>query len=95
MQQIIDFLATYHLAVMGGILLLLFMVPKKNSGGKFLRLLMILLAASILYEIIWQQPVSEIPRRIDRALNGPQPKQSINPHYYRIPEEEKKLLDKQ
>ena len=95
MQQIIQLLSDYHLALMAGILFLLFMLAKKHKRGKFLPILMILLAASILYEIIWQEPVTEIPERISSALNGPQPQQTSNPHYYQIPQQEKKLLDEQ
>ena len=95
MDKIISTLSRHHLAVMTGILVLLLALSGKKRGGKLLRFLMILLAASIVYELAWQEPVTAIPERINNALNHPQPKQSSNPHYYQIPGEEKQLLDEQ
>jgi hypothetical protein len=85
-------LAQYHLAVMAGLLVLLFLLSRKTRGGKFLLLLMALLAASIGYELITGRPVSEIPQRVNQALNQPPPAESTNPHYYQVPEEAEKLL---
>jgi hypothetical protein len=94
MDKILSLLGQYHLAVMIAALILLSLLSMKKKNSKLLVTCILLLAGSILYEVVQEEPVTAIPYRINRALNEqPVPEKSTNPHYYQIPEEEKKLLD--
>ena len=89
MNQLMTIATEYRLVIMIGILALLILVAKKKSGSKLLRILTAVLAVSIIYEIIMDEPASRIPNRINRTLNqsGPTPTKSSNPRYYVSPEE--------
>jgi len=89
MNQLMTLATEYRLAIMIGILVLLILVSRKKSGNKLLLILTGVLAFSIIYEIVMDEPASRIPNRINRTLNqsGPTPTKSSNPHYYVPPEE--------
>ncbi len=89
MNQLMTLATEYRLAIMIGILVLLILVSRKKSGNKLLLILTGVLAFSIIYEIIMDEPASRIPNRINRTLNpsGPTPTKSSNPRYYVSPEE--------
>ena len=93
MNQIMPLLSQYHLPIMVGALILLLLFARKQRNKTLLTIALVALAASIFYEIIWKEPVSRIPIRINQALNQPAPTKSSNPNYYAIPEEKKRLLD--
>jgi uncharacterized membrane-anchored protein YitT (DUF2179 family) len=93
MNQIMPLLSQYHLPIMVGVFILLLLFSRKRRNKTLFTIALIALAASILYEIIWNEPVSRIPVRINQALNQPPPTKSTNPNYYAIPEEEKRVLD--
>lgn len=97
MTQLMTMIGQYRLPIMAGILVLLILVSKKKYGGnRLLLILTSLLAFSIAYEIIMDEPASRIPGRINRALNqsGQTPAKSANPHYY-VPPEERYNLPKE
>ena len=94
MENILSLLGRYHLAVMITLLVVLSLLSLKNKRNKLLVTCILLLAGSIVYEVVQEEPVTAIPGRINRALNEqPVQEKSTNPHYYQIPEQEKKLLD--
>ena len=83
-----NIISEYRLAIMIGILAVLILLPKKKSGGnKLLLILTVVLAVSIIYELVMDEPVSRIPIRINQALNRPGPTKTTNPHYHVSPEE--------
>ena len=90
MNQLMTMIAEYRLAIMIGSLVLLILISIKRSGNnKLLLILTGVLAFSIIYEIVMDEPAARIPSRINRTLNqsGPTPTKSSNPHYYVSPEE--------
>ena len=95
MNQITPLLSEYHLHIMVAVFVLLLLSSRKKRNKTLFFIALIALAGSILYEVIWNEPVSRIPVRINQALNHPQPTKSSNLHYYDIPEKEKKILDQQ
>lgn len=95
MNQIMPLLTQYHLPIMVGAFVLLLLFARKRRNTPLFTIALVALAASIFYEIIWNEPVSRIPVRINQALNQPPPTKSSNPNYYAIPEEEKHILDQQ
>ncbi len=95
MNQIMPLLSQYHLPIMVGAFILLLLFAKKRRNTTLFTIALVALAASIFYEIIWNEPVTRVPARINQALNQPQPSKSSNPNYYAIPEAEKRILDQQ
>jgi hypothetical protein len=80
---------------MVGLFVLLFLISRKKRNKTLFFIALTALAGSILYEVIWKEPVSRIPVRINQALNHPQPTKSSNLNYYALPEKEKQILDQQ
>ena len=77
----------YHLLIMTVGLALLVLAAKKKPDNRVLVILTVLLAGSIIYEVVADEPLSQVAVRITRALNQPGPTESTNPHYYALPEE--------
>ncbi|RUM35460.1 MAG: hypothetical protein DSY58_06845 [Desulfobulbus sp.] len=81
-------LLEHRLLIMAVFLVLLIIFNTKSTGrNKFICLLTTLLALSILYELVTDEPVTRIPRKIDRFFNQPSPKKTQNVHYYSLPKE--------
>ena len=93
MNHIMLLLSQYHLPIMVGAFILLLLFSRKRRNKTLFTIALVALAACILYEIIYNEPVNQVAVRIDQALNKPQPTKNSNPNYYAIPEAEKKLLD--
>jgi hypothetical protein len=95
MNQVMPLLSQYHLHIMVAVFIMLLLFSRKKRNKTLFFIALIALAGSILYEVIWNEPVSRIPVRINQALNHPPPTESSNLHYYEIPEKEKEILDQQ
>ncbi len=95
MNQVMPLLSQYHLPIMVGAFILLLLLAKKRRNKTLFTIALVALAGSIAYELIWNEPVSRIPAKINQALNQPQPTKSSNPNYYAIPEAEKRILDQE
>lgn len=89
-SELVYIITEYRLVIMIGALFLLVIAQWKGKGNKFLLTLIVILALSIGYELVMNEPVSRLPARIDSSLNQPGPTKSSNPHYYIPPEERQK-----
>ncbi|MCI5221497.1 MAG: hypothetical protein D3924_02140 [Candidatus Electrothrix sp. AR4] len=78
-------LIEYHLYIMLAVFVALFFLPPKHKKKKSIITLMVLLAFSIVYEFAMKEPVTEMPARINRALNQEGPSKSENVKYYKDP----------
>jgi len=95
MNQAMPLLSQYHLHIMVGAFILLLLFAKKRRNKTLFTIALVALAGSIVYELIWNEPVSQIPAKINQTLNQPQPTKSSNPNYYAIPEATKRSLDQE
>ena len=82
-----ELLTEYHLWIMIAALVGLILLPQKHRKKKSILTLMTLLAFSIGYEFIMNEPVTEMPGRINRYLNQDGTSETENPRYYKTPEE--------
>lgn len=80
-------LIDYHLYIMIAALIGLLVLPPEHRKKKFVITLIVVLAFSIGYEVVMGEPVTKMPRRIDRALNRTPPENSENVKYYKDPSE--------
>jgi len=87
LNQLVNLMTEYRLVIMSAILLFIILgLKKKTNGNRLLFILAGALAASIIYELVMDEPVSRIPARINRILEKSGPSESTNPHYYVSPE---------
>ncbi len=87
LNQLINLTAEYHLVIMvATMILLVLLTKKKNDSRKVFLILAVILALSIVYELVMDEPVSRFPARINQTMNQPGPTESTNPRYYTSPE---------
>ena len=87
-------LAAYHLYLMIVALIGLFFLPSEWRKKKLFLITAALLAFSIGYELIMQEPVTKMPTRLNQVLNGKGPEHTENAHYYTDPTERSERLYK-
>lgn len=81
-----ELLAEYHLWIMIAALIGLILLPQEYRKKKSVLTLMAVLAFSIGYEVITSEPVTKMPRRINRFFSQEGDHETKNPHYYEDPE---------
>jgi Mn2+/Fe2+ NRAMP family transporter len=92
-EQLMNIISEYHLIIMIVMLLLLMLASlRKVRNNKLLLILIATLTGSIIYELVMDEPASNLPQRIDQFFNHPGPVENTNPHYYSSPEKHYKLL---
>ncbi len=74
----------YHLYILIGLLILFIILNSRGTRrNKMICFMTTLLAISVGYELITNEPVTNLPRRIDHFFNDkPSPDKSQNIHYY-------------
>jgi hypothetical protein len=88
MDQLISLWANYHIYIMGVAAVLALVLPKGSIGdNKPMLIIAILLGLSIIYELAMDEPVTQLPSRINRTMNQPGPSEKTNPKYWVPPEE--------
>lgn len=81
-----ELLAEYHLWIMIAVLVGLILLPHEHRKKKPVLTLMAVLAFSIGYEVIMNEPVTKMPGTVNRFFNGEGAHETENPHYYDRPE---------
>ncbi|CAK8717584.1 hypothetical protein KKHLCK_06740 [Candidatus Electrothrix laxa] len=81
-----ELLAEYHLWIMIAALVGLVLLPQKHRKKKSVLTIIFILAFSIGYELIMNEPVSEMPSRANRYFSQDGAHETENQHYYRKPE---------
>jgi hypothetical protein len=80
-------LAEYRPYIMIAALVGLFFLPSDWRKSKLFYIAVVLLAFSSGYELIYKEPVTKMPSRINQALNGETvPEHSENVKYYKKPD---------
>ena len=80
-------LVEYHLYIMIAAAVGLIFLPSEWRKNKLLMLAAGLLLFSIGYELLMKEPVTKMPRRINKVLNEePEPTHSENVKYYKKPD---------
>ena len=88
MDQLISLLADYHLYLMGIVMILALVLPKGTIGeNKPMLIIAILIGLSIVYELAMDEPVTQMPGRLNRTLNDPGSQEKTNPQYWVEPED--------
>ncbi len=89
MKLLINLIAEYHLYIMIAALLLPILLPRKDYYKKsnVMRVLILLLSFSIIYELALDEPVTGMPDRVTQFFNQSGPEKSANTHYWVSPEE--------
>ena len=82
-----ELLVEYHLWIMIAVLIGLILLPQRHRKKKSVITLIVVLAFSVGYELIMDEPVTRMPGRIDRALNKEGSGKSENVKYYKDPSE--------
>lgn len=77
----------YHLWIMIAILVGLILLPQKHRKKKSVLTIITVLAFSIGYELVMNEPVTKMPGRVNRYFNQDSASTTENPHYYSTPEE--------
>ncbi len=80
-------LIEHHLWIMIAALVGLILLPQKHRKKKSILTLITLLAFSIGYELIMNEPVTEMPRQVNQYFNQDGVSETENPRYYKTPEE--------
>ena len=86
MDQIMSLLNQYHLYLMGAVFVGSFFLPSDVTRKIIVRFLIVLLGISIIYEVIMDEPVTQMPARINQTLNQSGSDKSENLHYHQTPE---------
>ncbi len=88
MDQLISLWANYHIYIMGIAAVLALVLPKGTIGDNKLCLtISIVLALSVIYELAMDEPVTQLPSRVNRTMNQSGPEKSSNTKYWVPPEE--------
>ena len=78
-------LIQYHLYIMSAALVGLFFLPPEYRKKKTFITVAVVLAFSIGYELMMDEPVTKMPGRINRVLNEKGPEHDENAKYYKTP----------
>ncbi|MCI5147120.1 MAG: hypothetical protein D3923_16740 [Candidatus Electrothrix sp. AR3] len=87
-EQSMSLLIEYHLYIMIAILVGLIFLPPEHRKKKPILFLIVILAFSIGYGFIMDEPITKMPSRINRVLNESPQKKSENVKYYKDPAEQ-------
>jgi hypothetical protein len=84
-EKTMQLLMKYHLYIMIAALVGLFFLPTEWRKKKLFLITAFVLAFSVGYELIMQEPVTKMPGRINSVLNEKGPEKSENVKYYKTP----------
>lgn len=78
-------LIQYHLYILIAVLVGVVFLFGENRKKPLAKLIILTLAFAIGYELIMDEPVTRMPRRIQRTLNQKGAEHTENKHYYQDP----------
>jgi hypothetical protein len=82
-----ELLVEYHLWIMIAVVVGLILLPQEYRKKKSVLTLIVVLTFSIGYELIMNEPVTEMPDRVNNYFSQNGANHTENEHYYNKPED--------